>query len=1096
MGVIRCLGTDRNQKGQARMRRIIPGLLMLLWAAAAPAATSLQFGPPPQWVRPRPIPAPGAATSTAIKVLLLDHQVELSPWTVSHYFESAVRIQTPQGLSMMGTVKVAWNPDTDVVVIHKIHILRGNKVIDVLGSGQTFTIARREVNLDYAAIDGTLTAILEPTDLEVGDILDVAYTLQRTDPILAGTSEGEVAIPPAAPVVVAHVRALWPTSDPVKWQATQGLTGIHPIHSGRMSGIEATMSNLQPIVQPKGAPLRFLVDRRIDFSSFGSWAEVARRLAPLYTAAARLSAGSPLQAQIARIRAASPDPKVQAAMALALVENEVRYVFLGMNEGGLVPASADLTWSRRYGDCKAKTVLLMALLGGLGIDAQPVAVNIFRGDGLDARLPMIQLFDHVLVRSVIDGKTYWLDGTRMGDTRLDRLREPFYHWGLPLVPSGAELAQMLPPPLTEPVIDESIVIDASGGVAQPAPVHAQTEIHGAAGVMLRSRLDNLTPTQLDTTLRTVWSRQRLGVKVLSVAATYDAQSGAERLTMDGTVTMNWAGGWHELANFGLGYKADFNREPGPNHDAPYAVPYPSFISTTETIKLPREGNGFSVVGADVDSVLAGVQFRRHVSIAGGVVTATASVCSVMPEFPASEASADQASLLKLAGTDVKIEAPAGHVPTEAEIAWGLPSYNGTATDYLHSGYLLSQHREFDAAIADYDAALALDSRNASALGYRGLAYLQMGHAGHARIDFDTALAIDPHAWLALDGQGMLALRAGDDSSAITAFSAAISSDPKEDGFVLPMRAQAYWRAGERAQALADYSAAIQQKPAAIGFYWYRAVLLGQEGKKAEAIRQAQLVTAANPKLPLAYFTAGAIYMSVDERSEAGAAFDRALAVAPPVARTYLMRAGYRPWTDLSGRRADIESALKLDSKSAPALAMLAQVQMAAGQYADAAASLTTAIGKTPGGPDMLTLRGIAYEKAGQAALARADFAKALTQAKQPGALNNVCWELATADVSLTSALDDCNAALAKEPALVAALDSRGFVLMRLRRYDQAIASYTSALKLDPLQADSLYGRGICELRAGKKSRGRADIKAATALSYAVADEFAHYGVRP
>jgi tetratricopeptide (TPR) repeat protein/transglutaminase-like putative cysteine protease len=1078
------------------MRRIIPGLLMLLWAAAAGAATSLQFGPPPHWVRPTPIPAPGAATSAAIQILLLDHQVELSARTVSHYIESAVRIQTPQGLSMMGTVRLAWNPDTDVVVIHKIHILRGKQVIDVLGSGQTFTIARREVNLDYAAIDGTLTAILEPADLEVGDILDVAYTLKRTDPILAGTSEEEVEISPAVPVAAAHVSALWPASDPVKWQATQGLTGIHSMHDGSMSGIDLTMKDLQPIVQPKGAPLRFLIDRRIDFSSFGSWAGVARRLAPLYAKAARVAPDSPLRAEIARIKAASPDPKARAAMALALVENKVRYVFLGMNEGGLIPASADQTWSRRYGDCKAKTVLLMALLEGLGIDAQPVAVSVFRGDGLDTRLPMIALFDHVLVRSVIDGKTYWLDGTRMGDTSLDRLHEPFYHWGLPLVPSGAQLAQMLPPPLTQPVIEETIAIDASGGVAEPAQVHAETEIHGAEGVLLRSRLDNLAPAQLDTTLRTVWSRQSLGVKILSVAADYDAQSAAERLKMDGTVTMDWAGGWHELANLGVGYKADFKRQPGPHQNAPYAVPYPSFISTAETIKLPREGRGFSVVGADVNSVLAGVQFQRHVSIAGGTVTATASVSSVMPEFPASEAAADQASLLKLAGTSVKIEAPAGHVPTAAEIAWGLPSYNGTATDFLHSGYMLSQHQEFDAAIADYDAALALDSHSADALGYRGLTYLQMGHAGRAGTDFNSALAIDPHAWLALDGRGMLALRGGDASGAIAAFDAAISSNPKQDAFVLPFRAQAYWRAGKIGKAAADYGEVIRQKPAAVGFYWYRAVLLKQEGKKAEALRQAQLVTAANPKLPLAYFTAGAIYTAFHQASAARAAFDRALAVAPPLAQTYLMRAGYRPWTDLSGKRADVEQALQLDPTSASALAMLAQIQMTAGQYPEAAASLTKAIGKTTGGPDVLTLRGIAYEKAGQMALAQADFTKALAQAKQPGALNNVCWELATADVTLASALDDCNAALAKQPDLVAALDSRGFVLMRLGRYDQAIASYDAALKRDPLEADSLYGRGICELRSGRKSRGRADIRAATSLSYAVADEFAHYGVQP
>lgn len=1076
------------------MGRIITGLLALVWSAVAVAASSMQFGPAPPWVRPTPLPAPGAATQAAIQVLLLDDQLQLTRHTVSYYVESAVRIQTPQGLSAMGTVKVVWDPDTDVLVIHKIHIVRGNRVIDVLAGGQTFTIARREVNLDYAAIDDTLTGILEPTDLEVGDILDVAYTLERTDPILAGTSEAEVEIPPAEPIVQAHVRALWPAMEPVKWQATDGLSGFHPLRTAGMSGIDLTMTDLQPIVQPKGAPLRFLVDRRVDFSSFPSWAAVARRLAPLYEHAAALSPQSPLQAQIAAIRAASPDPKARAAAALALVEDKVRYVFLGMNEGGLVPAAADLTWSRRYGDCKAKTVLLLALLHGLGIEAQPVVVNMTRGDGLDARLPMIQLFDHVLVRSSIDGQTYWLDGTRMGDTALEQLHEPFYRWGLPLAPSGAQLTKMLPPPLTQPQFEAWVEVDASGGVAAPAPVHAQTEIRGTAAVVLRSAFGNLTPTQLDTALRGIWSRAAADVKVRSVAVSYDTQSHAERLTMDGTVTMDFAGGWHQLTFLNLGYHADFKRESGPNQNAPYAVAYPSFMRSTEVIKLPGDGKGFSVVGADVDRTIAGMELQRHAGIDGATFTATVSARSMMPEFPASEAAVDQEALRKLAADGVGLQAPKGHVATPAEIAWGLPSSNSTVDDYVKSAGMLVQHRQFDAAIDDYDAALALDSHDAVALGYLGLIYEWTGDAKRARTEVDAALAADPHSWVALDGQGLLALNAGDASVAIAAFSGAISGNP-QDAFAYPLRAAAYWDAGQKDKALADYDAAIRRQPAVIAYYLYRAMLLREQGRKTESLHQAQLVTTANPGTPLAYLMAAVIYTGYHEQSQANAAFDQAVAIAPQ-ARTYLLRANYRLWTDLAGKRADIEKALQLDPKSAAALTALSQVQMAAGQYADAASSLTRAIGQYAGSSYMLTLRSIAYQKAGQTALARADLAKGLAQAKSPGTLNNVCWELATADVSLATALDECNAALAKDPTLIPALDSRGFVLMRLGRYDEAIASYDSALKLVPRAADSLYGRGICELRAGKRSQGDGDIRAATALSFTVADEFAHYGVRP
>lgn len=1076
------------------MGRIIPGLLALVWSAAAAAATNLQFGAAPQWVRPVSLPAPGASTQAAIKVLLIDYQVELSRTSESYYAESAVRIQTPEGLSTVGTVKMVWDPDTDVVVIHKIHILRGNKVIDVLGTGQTFTIARRETNLDYAAIDDTLTGILEPADLEVGDILDIAYTLERADPVLKGTSEAEVEIPPTESIATAHVSALWPTSEPVKWQAGDGLSGIHPIHSGDMSGIELTMKDLQPIVQPKGAPLRFLVDRRLDFSSFGSWAEVGQRFAPLYAQAATLAPKSLLPAEIAKIRAASSDPKVRAALALTLVQDKVRYVFLDMNEGGLVPADADLTWSRRYGDCKAKTVLLLALLHGLDIDAQPVVVNLSRGDGLEARLPMAELFDHVLVRSVIAGQTYWLDGTGMGDTSLDQLHEPFYHWGLPLVASGAQLTKMLPPPLTDPSVEAWVRVDATAGVAAPAPVHAQTEIHGAAGVMLQASFGNLTPTQLNTALRAMWTRAAVDVKIQSVAASYDAKSDAERMTMDGTVTMDFSGGWHRLGFLNLGGGVDLKRDAGPNQNAPFAVPYPFFMRTTETITLPADGKGFSVTGGNLERTIAGIEYHRSASISGATLTGTASSRTVVPEFPASEAAADQKALRDLADTGVDLKPPAGHAPTAAEIAWGVAASPSSADDYSRSASILMEHGEAAAADEDLTAALALNSKDAWALGERGWVLEQQGDSTGAASAFAAALASDPRNTAALEGRGWLAMAAGDDQRAVSELSAAIRISPK-DTYALRSRAIAYWRLGKADEAVADLDTMTRQTPLDFAPYRMRAAILAQQGRKAEAMAQAKLVIAVSPKAPIPYLVAGGIYLTCHEEAQAEAAFDQAVKLSP-YAWTYLARAAYRPWTDLAGRRADIESALKIQPKSAQARAMLAAVQIAAGQYTDAIASLNSAMvgGKDPLG--ILAERGIAYEKSGQPALAQADFAKVTAQVKLPGQLNNLCWVLATADVSLTSALDDCNAALAKDPTMVQGLDSRGFVLMRLGRYDEAIASYDSALKLNPIEPDSLYGRGICELRTGKKERGRADIKAAAALSFSVADEFAHYGVQP
>lgn len=1078
------------------MRRIILGFAALVWATAGWAASNLQFGPPPQWVKPIPLPAAGADTQAAVRILLIDHQIELTPRTVTHYAESAVRIQTPQGLSKMGTITLIWNPDYDVLTVHRVHILRGQKVIDVLASGQTFTTARRETNLDYATLDDTLTAILQPADLQVGDTLDIAYTIARTNPVLAGAAADEAEISPEVPISELHVSALWPPTYAVKWQPTEAVSGIQKIRDGDMSGITLTMSDVQPVMQPKQAPLRFLIDRRIDFSGVSSWESLSKLFAPLYEHAARLGPNSPLQAEIARIRAATPDPKARAALALALVEDKVRYVFLAMNNGGLVPADADQTWSRRYGDCKAKSVLLLALLRGLGIDARVVAVNAGAGDGIDARLPMSQLFDHVLVEASIAGQTYWLDGTRLGESSLDHLHVPYFHWGLPLVPEGAELVKMVPAPLASPMTETTISVDASTGVARPIPFHVDAALHDYTAVVMQQRLADLTPSQLDAGLRGFWSRQYDFVTIKSVAATYDAKNEVERLTMDGTARLDWSGGQYAPIGLGLGYDADFDRQPGPHHDAPYSVPYPVYDSNTVTIKLPNGGRGFSVSGADdVVQTRGAVEYRRHAQIAGGVFTAVSSTRSLAPEFAAAEASTAQQALRDLSKGTLDIDAPAGHTPTAAEIAWGLPKSNNDVADYLRSGQMLWARREYDAALADFNVALVLDTQNAFALADRGLTSYWMGDYTHAQADFAAALAADPHNYVALNGAGVLAFRKGDEAAAIAALTAAISSNPKDD-FALQYRALAYVRTGKRDQALADLDEAIRQKPATVQPYWWRAILLKAEGKRSEALRQAQLLTAANPTSSPAYIMAGQIYAALHDNDKADAAFAQAVTLAP-VGRTYLMTASARPWTDLPGKRADIESALKLEPKSARALVMLAQVQMAAGQYAQAVASLTGALdGTTPVGPDVLTLRGIAYEKTGQASRAQADLTKAVADAKHPAELNNICWDLATARVSLDSALADCKAAVGKRPQEVSFQDSLGFVLLRLHQYPAAIDAYNAALKLDPLQIHSLYGRGICELRSGNEQRGHADIEAAEALSLGVADEFAHYGVQP
>jgi tetratricopeptide (TPR) repeat protein len=107
-----------------------------------------------------------------------------------------------------------------------------------------------------------------------------------------------------------------------------------------------------------------------------------------------------------------------------------------------------------------------------------------------------------------------------------------------------------------------------------------------------------------------------------------------------------------------------------------------------------------------------------------------------------------------------------------------------------------------------------------------------------------------------------------------------------------------------------------------------------------------------------------------------------------------------------------------------------------------------------------------------------------------------CWWQAAGNRDLREALEDCNHALDLDFDGAGIRDSRGLVYLRLKRWDDAMQDYDSALHTDPRMATSQYGRGIAELRLGEDAQGQADLAAAEKADKGVAKEFADMGLPP
>ncbi len=91
------------------------------------------------------------------------------------------------------------------------------------------------------------------------------------------------------------------------------------------------------------------------------------------------------------------------------------------------------------------------------------------------------------------------------------------------------------------------------------------------------------------------------------------------------------------------------------------------------------------------------------------------------------------------------------------------------------------------------------------------------------------------------------------------------------------------------------------------------------------------------------------------------------------------------------------------------------------------------------------------------------------------ALNRRCWARATLGVELEQALSDCDDAIDADTKNASYLDSRGWVYLRLGKFDNAVSDFDHSIEYRPANAWSLYGRGLARTRLGDVARGEADL---------------------
>lgn len=381
-------------------------------------ASKFSLGDPvPQWVENISLPGPDRAQPLSLLVADTQYQVAEVPVV---YVRRAFFVNDSGALASAGQIPIGFVPDYERLRVHSIRIHRGSEVHDRTHSSM-MRFLQRETGLEAGVYSGEVTASILVNDLRVGDTLEYTYSVEGQNPVFGNTFVASAVWDSTVPAARRRVIVNHPATRTINWRFLsdgQGVTPTETVH-GEMRRLVFEGQSLSAVSPESLTPSDEFLFRSLQFSEFPSWTQVVNWARELFQIEDVL--GDDLNHVVGSLQKRST-PEEQVTAALEFVQSEIRYFSVSLGENSHRPANPNLVLNRRYGDCKDKSIVLIALLRKLGIEARPVLLTIGSKALLSKLLPSPTAFNHVIVQVVLGGQVYHLDPTRLGQHgRLNRM---------------------------------------------------------------------------------------------------------------------------------------------------------------------------------------------------------------------------------------------------------------------------------------------------------------------------------------------------------------------------------------------------------------------------------------------------------------------------------------------------------------------------------------------------------------------------------------------------------------------------------------------------------------------------------------------------
>jgi len=248
--------------------------------------------------------------------------------------------------------------------------------------------------------------------IAVGAIVEQEIIIRDTAPLFPAGVVYRWGLGWSVPVHTTHFVISHAQSLPLHYQVH--LLPAATVIKSAENGVETITMDQGPLPavpqQPDHVPFDIPLHPQIEFSTGTSWEQVASEYARQTNEKFRAADVQPLLAKL-NVKDGSRTEIIRRIVA-ALHKN-IRYTGVEFGESSLIPQFPAETLKRKYGDCKDKATLLVAMVRAAGIPAHLALLDAGSGRDINPDLPGFGMFDHAIVYVPATGSNseVWIDAT-------------------------------------------------------------------------------------------------------------------------------------------------------------------------------------------------------------------------------------------------------------------------------------------------------------------------------------------------------------------------------------------------------------------------------------------------------------------------------------------------------------------------------------------------------------------------------------------------------------------------------------------------------------------------------------------------------------